>query len=79
MLSDTAKNILNRAFELARNEGQLQDLQDLGPADVISQAIEEMHVCAGESDNPEVKALPGNMEANRGEAERFMAGMLGMM
>jgi hypothetical protein len=79
MLSETAKLILSRAIETAKREGAFVDMQHLGPAEIIDQAIEECHACARECDNPEVHALPGNVEANRPEAERFMAGLLGMM
>ena len=79
MLSDDAKLVFTRAFEMARDEGSLPELQQLGPAEVVTQAIDELVVCAYECDNPKVRALPGNVQSNRPEAERFMAGLMGMM
>ena len=79
MLSEDTKDILSRAFRNCSADA-MQSMQERGPAALVEDAVEEAKDCARRySTVPEVAALARNIESNRPEAERYMAGLLGMM
>lgn len=69
MLSENAKKMMRFATKGARALGCLDELIELGPIKVVQETIDDCH------DDPTMKA---NIEDNRAEAERYLAGLWGM-
>ena len=82
MLSERSKEIIiYRTQRLCEDHPLIaDDFREDGPASFVSDIIESCrNAPMGDSEDAEDRALAKDMEQNREEAERLLAGLLGMM
>jgi len=79
VLTETTKSILARTVsDWRKEEGNVDFLQECGPAKLLSQIHMDQGLCSPTPDDPD-NVFVTDVQAHRAEAERFLAGLLGMM
>lgn len=73
MLSHDAKMRLKHSVDGWESLGKLDVLKEFGPANAVTVIIDTV------PNNVYAKKIAAEIEANREEAERYLAGLLGMM